>query len=54
MTRSESHAVEWRQLQLLMRDSLRKLLNAVVLARDTDPIQFAIWTTVLVATPPSL
>ena len=45
---------EWRQFTLLSRDSLRKLLNAVVLSRDGDPTQFAIWMTAIVSTPPSL
>ncbi|HVZ21013.1 MAG TPA: hypothetical protein VG871_08125, partial [Vicinamibacterales bacterium] len=45
---------EWRQFQLLARDSLRRLLNAAVLARDGDPWQFAIWATVLVQTPPTM
>jgi hypothetical protein len=45
---------EWRQFQLLSRDSVRKLLNAVVLGRDIDPTQFAIWMTAIVMTPPSL
>ena len=47
-------AVEWRQFQLLMRDSVRRLLNAAVLSRDGDPWQFAIWATALVQTPPTL
>lgn len=47
-------ASEWRQFALLSRDSLRQLLNAAVLARDVDPVQFAIWTTALAATPPAL
>jgi hypothetical protein len=30
---------------------VRKLLNAVVLGRDIDPTQFAIWMTAIVMTP---
>lgn len=44
---------ERRQFQILARDGVRKLLNSAMLARDADPIQFALWTTALVATPPS-
>jgi hypothetical protein len=45
---------EWRQFRILARDSVRKLLNSAMLARDADPVQFALWTTTLVATPPAL
>jgi hypothetical protein len=45
---------EWRQFRLLWTDALRKLLNAAVLGRDTDPAQYAIWTTAIVMAPPSL
>lgn len=45
---------EWRQFRILAHDSVRKLLNSAMLARDGDPIQFAIWTTALVSTPPAL
>ncbi len=44
---------ERRQFRILARDGVRKLLNSAMLARDADPIQFALWTTALVATPPS-
>ena len=46
--------LERQQFRLLMRNALRRLLNAAVLARDTDPAQFAIWITAIVATPPSM
>jgi len=45
---------EWRQFRILARDSVRKLLNSSMLARDADPMQFALWATTLVATPPAL
>ena len=49
-----SAAAEWRQFTLLWRDALRKLLSAAVLGRDIDPVQFAIWATAIVMTPPTL
>lgn len=45
---------ELAQFRILSRDSIRKLLNSAVLTRDGDPIQFALWTTVIVATPPAM
>jgi len=45
---------EWRQFRLLAHDSVRRLLSSVVLTRDGDPLQFAIWVTALATTPPSL
>jgi len=39
---------------LLSRDSVRNLLNSALLARDTDPSQFALWSLVLLATPPAM
>jgi hypothetical protein len=45
---------EWRQFRLLWRDALRKLLNAVILGRDIDPVAFAISITAIVMTPPSM
>ena len=47
-------ATEWRQFRVLWRDALRKLLNAAVLGRDIDPVQFSIWATAIVMTPPTL
>jgi hypothetical protein len=49
-----NHLSERRQFAVLWRDALRKLLNAAVLGRDLDPIQFAIWMTALAATPPGM
>ena len=45
---------EFDQFVLLSRDSVRSLLNAALLARDSDPSQFALWSLVLVATPPAM
>jgi hypothetical protein len=50
-SRPGEHAREWRQFRLLVRDSMRRLLNAAMLSRDGDPWQFAIWVTALLATP---
>jgi hypothetical protein len=43
---------EWRQFRLLSRDSVRRLLARVVMSRDSDPMQFALWATMLATTPP--
>jgi hypothetical protein len=45
---------EWRQFQLLSRDSIRRLLDRVVVSRESDPVQFALWGAVLAVTPPLL
>jgi len=45
---------EFDQFVLLSRDSVRSLLNAALIARDGDPSQFALWSLVLVATPPAM
>jgi hypothetical protein len=45
---------EFDQFVLLSRDAVRKLLNAALLARDTDPSQFALWSLVLIATPAAM
>jgi hypothetical protein len=45
---------EFDQFVLLSRDSVRSLLNAMLLSRDGDPSQFALWSLVLVATPPAM
>lgn len=42
---------EWRQLRLLSRDAVRRLLDSVLFSRDTDPVQFVIWMAALAATP---
>ncbi len=42
------------QFTLLSRDSVRSLLNAASMSRDTDPAQFALWGTVLLALPPAM
>jgi hypothetical protein len=49
-----SAPVERRQFLLLCRNSIRRLINAAVLARDIDPIPFAIWVTGVVAVPPAM
>ena len=43
---------EWRQFRLLSRDSVRRLLDSVLVARDADPMQFALWGLALLMTPP--
>jgi hypothetical protein len=45
---------EWRQFRLLSRDSVRRMLDRVVLSRESDPVQFALWGAVLAVTPPLL
>jgi hypothetical protein len=45
---------EFDQFHLLCRGSVRRLLNAALIARDTDSAQFALWALVLVATPPAM
>ena len=45
---------EFDQFVLLSRDSVRSLLNAALISRDGDPSQFALWSLVLVATPPAM
>jgi hypothetical protein len=43
---------EWRQFQLLSRDSVRRLLDSILVARDADPMLFALWFMALAMTPP--
>ncbi len=43
---------EWRQLRLLIRLSLGRLMDTAVASREIDAEQFAIWSFALVATPP--
>lgn len=43
---------EWRQLRLLSRDSVHRLLDRVVVSHESDPVQFALWAAVLAMTPP--
>jgi hypothetical protein len=45
---------EQRQLGLLWRDAVRRLLDTARMSRDVDPIQFAIWAAALATTPPLL
>jgi hypothetical protein len=45
---------EVNQFVLLSRDSVRSLLNSALFARDSDPSQFALWSLVLLATPPAM
>jgi hypothetical protein len=47
-----SRGREWRQFQLLSRNSIRRLLDTVLFSQDTDPAQFAVWATALATTPP--
>lgn len=45
---------EGRQFRLLSRDSVRRLLDSVLVSREADPILFAIWGIALALTPPTL
>lgn len=45
---------EWRQFRLLSRDSVRRLLDSVLVSREADPMLFAIWGMALALTPPML
>jgi hypothetical protein len=49
---SDSH--EWHQFRLLSRDSVRRLLDSILVSRDADPMLFALWFTALAMTPPLL
>ncbi len=53
LTRPE-HRHEWHQFRLLSRDSVRRLLDSVLVARDADPMLFALWFMALAMTPPML
>ena len=52
MTRRAAAEREWRQFRLLSRDSFKRLLDSVLVARDADPMLFALWGLALVMTPP--
>ena len=45
---------EWRQFRLLSRDSVRRVISAAMLSRETDPIQFTLWTVAAIAVPPAI
>jgi hypothetical protein len=45
---------EWEQFRLLSRDSVRRLLDSILVSRDADPMLFALWFTVLAMTPTTL
>jgi hypothetical protein len=45
---------EWHQFRLLSRDSVRRLLDSILVSRDADPMLFALWFTALAMTPPML
>jgi hypothetical protein len=45
---------EWRQLKLLTRDAIKRLLNSAVVAREADPVQVALWVVALATTLPLL
>ena len=45
---------EWHQSRLLSRDSVRRLLDSILVSRDADPMLFALWFTALAMTPPML
>ena len=45
---------EWHQFRLLSRDSVRRLLDSILVSRDADPMLFALWFTALAMTPPLL
>jgi len=48
------HRHEWHQFRLLSRDSVRRLLDSVLVSRDADPMLFALWFMALAMTPPLL
>jgi hypothetical protein len=48
---AESLKRDWRQFRLLSKDAVRQLIDAALLSREADPMQFAIWMLALVATP---
>lgn len=52
MTPTAALRQEWRQFRLLSRDSVRRLLDSVLMSREADPVQFALWGLALVMTPP--
>jgi hypothetical protein len=45
---------EWHQFRLLSRDSVRRLLDSILVSREADPMLFALWFTALAMTPPML
>ena len=45
---------EWNQFRLLSRDSVRRLLDSILVSRDADPTLFALWFMALAMTPPML
>jgi hypothetical protein len=45
---------EWRQFKRLTRDACRRLLDNLVVAKDADPLQFALWSVALATTLPLL
>lgn len=54
MKASHEPSLERRQFELLARDSVQQLLASATMARDADPVQFALWATALALTPPFL
>ena len=53
ISRPEFHH-EWHQFRLLSRDSVRRLLDSILVSRDADPMLFALWFTALAMTPPMI
>ena len=45
---------EWHQFRLLSRDSVRRLLDSILVSRDADPMLFALWFMALAMTPPMI
>jgi hypothetical protein len=54
MTVSPALRHEWHQFRLLSRDSVRRLLDSILVSRDADPMLFALWFMALAMTPPML
>lgn len=52
--RSAGARAEWCQFRLLCRDSIRRLVNAAMFARDADPAPAVIWVGAVVMAPPTL
>src|SRR5262245_64580725 len=51
---AEARRHEWHQFRLLSRNSVRRLLDSILVSRDADPMLFALWFTALAMTPPML
>lgn len=48
----EARRRDMHQFRLLSRDARRQVIDTMLVSRDADPMQFALWLLALVATPP--